>query len=258
MQDHARSAARWLGPAFALGGVVAFAVLWLERANYPGIIAYGVLHTITSYERVLPLLAIGIAFAQNRWRYASAGILLLIVGAVVGWSSKDQILTPLLTRPDAVKYLGYLRLLGPVSCILAGLVLAAPETVCRFLIPPISLLFGAMLGFSLALEDPSLGQRLYILGIGATLLWVILVPSFALQQVPRAWLRTGGRIMASWLFAIGIMLGALKLVPAPRVATPVPPAPASAPEPSSGTDSTAVTHSVLPTPPSWIDQTRQP
>jgi hypothetical protein len=160
MQDHARSAARWLGPAFALGGVVSFAVLWLERANYPGIIAYGVLHTITSYERVLPLLAIGIAFAQNRWRYASAGILLLIVGAVVGWSSKDQILTPLLIRPDAVKYLGYLRLLGPVSCILAGLVLAAPETVCRFLIPPISLLFGAMLGFSLALEDPSLGQRL--------------------------------------------------------------------------------------------------
>ena len=258
MQVDARNAARWFGPAFTLAGLIALAVLWLERANSPGLLAYGVLHTITSYERVLPLLAIGIAFAQMRWRYAAAGVFLLVLGAAVGWSTKDQILTPLLTRPEGVKYLAYLRLLGPISCILGGLLLAAPAVIRPFIMPPISLLFGTVLGFGLALEDPSLGQWLYIFGIGATLLWVMLIPPLALQQVPRPWLRIGGRIMASWLFAIGMLLGALKLLPAPQTATPAPPPPPSGATPSSETDSGAVTHSVLPTPPSWIDQTRQP
>jgi hypothetical protein len=177
MQDQVRRAARWFGPALVLAGMLVLIGVWVERANNPGMIAYGVMHTITSYERVLPLLAIGLAFAQMPWRYASSGLFLLILSAAVGWTTKDLILSALLTRPEAVKYLAYLRFIGPISCVLAGLLLGAPGVSRLFLMPVISILFGAMLGFGLALEDPTLGQWLYIAGIAATLLWLVLVPS---------------------------------------------------------------------------------
>ena len=259
MNDTARSAVQWLGPAVALLGLVLLIVLWISPAANPGMIVYGVKHAISSYERVLPLIAIGLAIAQMKWRYACLGLALLLVSAGVGWSLKDQLISALLTGSGSVKYLSYIRFIGPLSCVLAGLLLGLPHRLRSFLLPLVATIIGGMLGFGLALEDPTVGDWHYIAGVTGTLAWVILIPPLALRRMQRAWLRVGGRIFASWLLAIGVLLGASKLLPAPQVAEPVPAAPPSSGAlPGSEPGNTAVGHASIPKSPSWIDPTQPP
>jgi hypothetical protein len=116
-----------------------------------------------------------------------------------------------------------------------------------------------MLGFGLALEDPTVGDWQYMAGVTAILAWVILMPPLALRQMRPAWLRVGGRVFASWLLAIGVLLGASKLLPTPQTAEPIPAAPSSSGAlPGSEPDSTAVGHAIVPKTPSWIDHNQPP
>jgi hypothetical protein len=257
--DRARIAVQWLGPGFALLGIALLIMLWVSPATNPNMIVYGVKHAIASYERVLPLIAIGLAIAQMKWRYACLSLALLLASAAVGWSVKDQLIFDLITGSDSVRYLSYIRFTGPLSCILAALLLGVPGRFRQFVLPLVATVIGGMFGFGLALEDPTLGDWHYIAGVTAALSWVILLPPLALRQLRGAWLRIGGRIFASWLLAIGMLLGASKLLPAPQVAEPLSAAPpSSAAVPGLEPDSTAVGHASVPKKPSWIDETQPP
>jgi hypothetical protein len=59
------------------------------------------------------------------------------------------------------------------------------------------------------------GDWHYMAGVTVTLGWVILLPPLTLRWVRGAWLRVGGRIFASWLLAIGVLLGASKVAGTP-------------------------------------------
>ena len=259
MNDKARSAVQWPGPGLALLGIILLIVLWVAPAANSDMIVYGVKHAITSYERVLPLIAIGLAITQMKWWYACLGLALLLISAAVGWSVKDQLISDLLTGSDSVKYLSYIRFIGPLSCVLAALLLGLPDRLRPLVMPLVTIAIGAVLGFGLALEDPTIGDWHYITGVTGTLAWVILLPPLVLRQLQGTWLRVGGRVFASWLLAIGVLLGASKLLPTPQLAEPIPAAPPSSGAlPGSEPDSTAVGHAIVPKTPSWIDHNQPP
>jgi hypothetical protein len=149
-----------------------------------------------------------------------------VAGLFVGWAVKDRVLSLLVEWPGAFEYTGFI---GPFSCILSGAALAAPGLRRRILAPAAALPVGLAIGFVAALNDPSLGESQFFTGAAAASFWLLLAPLALLPSVGTAYVATGSRILASWLIAIGLMLGAAKVVgwQAPRPVadqTPAPPA----------------------------------
>jgi hypothetical protein len=74
--------------------------------------------------------------------------------------------------------------------------------------PAVALLAGGAVGFTAALNDPTFGEGRFLTGAAAASLWLLLAPLAVAPRVPEAALRIASRILASWLVAIGLMLGA--------------------------------------------------
>jgi hypothetical protein len=122
--------------------------------------------------------------------------------------------------------------------------------------PAATMLCGAALGFLAALHDPTVGDSQFVGGAAAAGLWLIAIPPALLRRFDGPWLKIGSRILASWLVAIGLLLGGSKLVVqqrAEQAQAPVqlfvqPPASIDPPEGTAGSTR----------PREWGDQSRQP
>ncbi|HTO84062.1 MAG TPA: hypothetical protein VMQ73_17615, partial [Methylomirabilota bacterium] len=161
--------------------------------------------------------------------------------------------------PDSTWRLGFI---GPLACVAAGLVLA-PGPLLRVVLAPLAAAFcGAALGFLIAFHDPSLGDPRFAIGAAAAGLCVMAAPVVVLPWFGRGWLRIGGRILASWLIAIGLLLGGSKYVAQQRAAQPLatappPPPPAYQPPPVNA-PAIGDNPSPLRRPSQWGDQNAQP
>ena len=102
--------------------------------------------------------------------------------------------------------------LGPLCCLVAGLTLALAGRLRLCLMVMAIALSGATLGFLAALHDPALGDPRFACGVAAAGLWLLAAPPALLRWFDRSWLKVGGRILASWLVAIGLLLGGSKVV----------------------------------------------
>jgi hypothetical protein len=220
----------WHFPVSALAGAALLLSAGVQAGGDRGLIAYGVLNTIVAFDKALPLIGLGVAIAQLSIRQAVVGMCLFAAGAVIGWLGKDWLIWTVLTGADSAKYLVYITFIGPFCCVLAALALALPLRVRAYLMPVPAVVGGMTMGFATALEDPSLGDWQYAFGTAAVMLWLIGGPSLALRWLNPRWLRIGGRIFASWLVAIGVMLGASKSLNMHRADTVPPPSPPSSAE----------------------------
>ena len=252
--------ARCIGPAVLLiAGAVLLALL-LRPPGERGLIGDGAAYAIAAYDLVLALVGLGVAAAQlSRWA-ALLAFVALAAGIPFGIASEHGLAAQLTLTPDSARQLGFL---GPLACVAAGLALV-PAGWLRMLFTPVAAAWcGGALGFLIAFHDPSLGDPRFASGAAAAGLWVMAAPVVVLPWFERGWLRIGGRILASWLIAIGLLLGGSKYVVQQRAAQPLasgppPPPPPTYQPPPVNAPAIGDNPPAIRRPSQWGDQSTQP
>jgi hypothetical protein len=195
---------KWLGPAAVLIAAAVLLAALRRPAAERGLIENGVAYAVVTYDQVLPLLGLGIALAQaTRWQKILATII-FVGGVLSGILGESRLVSPAMGAPGLHNLFVYI---GPLCCVAAGLALASPAGLRAWTVSAATALSGAALGFLIALHDPSIADVRFSGGAAAVGLWLVAAPPVLLRRVDRSWLTIGGRVFASWLIAMGLMLG---------------------------------------------------
>ncbi|OLP45764.1 hypothetical protein [Rhizobium oryziradicis] len=206
-------------------GVVAIATSALMTWAVQGTLAHWLLLTTFTAERLLPLVGAGLLLGQMplwRWPVAAA---LLVAGIATGLPWHDELMQVLAPLPGAPTHF---FLVGPLACLLAGLLLVLPPSL-RFwpslLVMPV---LGAALALAVDFSDPTFHDRTYLPWALVTTVWVLLTAGLVAGIFTASWTMIASRVFGSWLLAIGALYGGAymaskqtELVPPPFVAPPV-------------------------------------
>lgn len=194
--------------------VVALQLPGAERGRIGG----GAAFVLSTYAQAFSLLALGIALSQVPRRPAGASLALFAAGFLLGVLVKDRVLAALVARPGAFEQT---RLIAPAGCILSGIALAVTGRAQALAVLVVAALAGIAIGFVAALNDPTFGETGFALGAAVAAVWLLAAPLPFVPRLTAGPVRIASRILASWLVAIGLMLGAAKFFER----TPAPPAP---------------------------------
>jgi hypothetical protein len=227
----------------------------LRPAGERGPIEGGVAYAIITYDLVLPLVGLGVALATLSPRQATLFAIILVGSVPLGIVGEHRLLSAAGLSPDLA---GYFTYLGPLCCALAGLTLAPAGRLRLWIMPAATVLCGAALGFLVALHDPTAGDPRFAGAAAAVGLWLMTTPPALLRLFDRSWLRIGGRILASWLIAIGLLLGGSKFVVQQRAERALAPTQLFVQPPASLDPEAGDGNSGFAQPREWRDQSRQP
>ena len=205
-------------------GLIAVAAAALAANASP--LARWMLTETLAPARVLPLIGLGAAFALIGARATIIAVLLFALGIAGGLVAQDRLLAILDLVPRAATHLFFT---GPISYLAAGAALVAGARWREWLTPPAALIFGAMLALAIKLTDPSLHEPAYTWTPVLIAFWIVAAVTLTLRAFRRGWFTIFGRILGSWLLAIGLLYGGASLVPPKR--QPPPPAMALPPAP---------------------------
>jgi hypothetical protein len=208
----------------AAPGLLAIAVAALAGNENP-LVGWTLTETLAPV-RVLPLIGLAAAFALIGARAAIVALLLFAAGIAAGLIATDRMLAILDMVPRAATHLFFV---GPISYLAAGAALVVSVRWRTWLTPPAALIFGAMLALTVKLTDPSLHEPAYTWTPVLIAFWIIAAVTLSLRAFRRGWFAIFGRILGSWLLAIGLLYGGAALVPPKR--PPPPPAMALPPAP---------------------------
>jgi hypothetical protein len=222
--DARAAALTWSGPVLAALGLVVIAA-GLTAAGSP--LARWILSETLAPVNVLPLVALGVAFGMIGLRASIAAHVLFALGIAGGVLAEDRLLFLLDRVPGAATHM---FLTGPVTYLAAGVALVVSARSRAYAAPPAAAVFGAMIGLSTKLTDPSLHEPAYTWTPILIAFWMVLAVALSLRGFWRGWFPVFGRILGSWMLAIGLLYGGVALIPKtapppPAVALP----PASAP-----------------------------
>jgi len=223
----ARPAFSWSGPTLAGLGLIAIAACGLAPGLKENPLARWILADTLAPARVLPLIGLGAVFALIAGRALLAALLLFALGIVTGLVAEDRLLALLDHLPRAATSLFYA---GPISYLASGAALVVSARWRIRLAPPAALIFGAMLGLTIKLTDPSLHEPAFTATPLLAACWIVAAVTLTLRAFWRGWFPVFGRILGSWLLAIGLLYGGASLVPKrepppPAVSLPPPSAP---------------------------------
>ncbi len=221
----ARAALRWSGPALAALGLIAIAAAALLPALRDDPLARWILTDTLAPARILPLLGLAAVLALVGARAMIAALPLFALGIAGGLAAEDRLLWLLDKVPGAATHL---FLTGPISYLAAGVALVVGARWRVFVTPVASMIFGAMLGLTIKLTDPSLHEPAFTWTPLLAACWVVAAATLTLRAFRRGWFAIFGRILGSWLIAIGLLYGGASLLPPKREPPPavaLPPAP---------------------------------
>lgn len=210
-------ALRYAGPVLAVLAALAVAALAWFPAARDSPLGWWVLTNALAPERVLPLVGFGVALGLARTPIAATGILAFSLGIAGGFLSPGPILAPLASIPRAE---AHLFLSGPISCVAVGAALVLGARLRWILLPLAGAIAGAMMAIAITLTDPSLHDPIVRTAGVLAAFWVIAAVSLALRAFRRDWFAIAGRIVGSWLIAIGLLYGAASLAPRPTPSLP--------------------------------------
>jgi len=211
------------GVAVALLGAGALAVaIGRGPAGRSGI-EDGLVSAVLAYERVLALLGMGLGAARQTGLPRWSSVVAVAVGIAAGIVGEADVAN----STFVANHLFLIALPGPAASIVAGLGLAAPLQAQKWILPCMAAVIGGLIGLAIGFAAPA-GEMLGF-STGATLgcLWIAATPALLLPPLRITWTRILVQILGSWLIAIGVMLGAARLIPATRPPEPLPvPSPA--------------------------------
>ncbi len=201
----------------------AVAVLTAVPGAGQGKLEWWLLSRALTPERLLPLVGLGVGLALAGPRLWIAGLAVFAAGIAAGFAAKDQLLSLLAMIPDAPIH-SYR--IGPIGSIAAGLALVPGAKLRPWLLPVAALVVGAALALAIDRTDPTVHDPT-IRWTGALLgLWVTAGIGLTGRAFRRPWVTVAGRILGSWLIAIGALYGGASLAQRPEPQ----PEPAEAPQ----------------------------
>ena len=210
----------WSGPALAAIGAIVLAAIEFLPATSQSTLAWWIASSALAPVRVLPLLGLGVALGLADIYLCAGSLLLFGLGVAAGLVTQDRFVAALASLPQAASH-DFLT--GPISCLAVGLALAVGARLRRFLLPFVALIAGAMLVFAIRVSDPSLHDWRFPLAGIAIALWIVGSVMLTLRAFRRDWFMIPGRILGSWLIAIGLLYGGASLMPRRSVQPPPPP-----------------------------------
>jgi hypothetical protein len=219
------AARQWSGPTLAVLGAVVIGTIVLRPTSAESPLAWWIMHSALAPERVLPLIGLGIAFGLVGTRSCIVGALLLGIGIALGFTFYKPILDPLWAIPSATQS-NFMT--GPIASVVSGLLLVGGQRWRPWLLAPAAGIIGLMLALAIVVTDPSLNDptnRYAGVMIG---LWIVSAVSLSLRAFRRGWFEIAGRIVGSWLIAIGLLYGGVALMP--KATAPAPSLPPPSPE----------------------------
>ena len=166
---------------------------------------------------MLPLIGLGAAFGLIGVRAFVAALVLFAIGIAGGLFAEDRLLWMLDMVPRAATHL---FLTGPISYLAAGAALVSSAHLRPYVTPAAAAIFGAMLGLTIKLTDPSLHDPAFTWTPVLIAFWIVAAVSVPLRAFWRGWFPIFGRILGSWLLAIGLLFGGASLVPQRRLPAP--------------------------------------
>ncbi|MCM2291335.1 hypothetical protein NAC44_03205 [Allorhizobium sp. BGMRC 0089] len=203
----------------ALAMAAALVSTAVETFRAQGSLDHWLLITTFTAERLLPLIGAGVIFAQVPLQRLPFLLILMLLGGFSGFAHRDvlmQLLSPLPAAPT------HFFLVGPIACIIAGVLLVLPPTL-RFwpglLLMPV---LGASFALAVDLSDPSLHDRFYLPLAVTAALWVVLTAGVIAGSSAAPWTAIASRVFGSWLVAIGLLYGGAYMVSKYTVLTPPP------------------------------------
>jgi hydrogenase/urease accessory protein HupE len=233
-----------VGVALALLGATALVVVLSKGPGERLPFEEGLLAAALAYERAFALLGLGLALARQpgprRWLsflVAAAGIASGIAGEYAFADSKF-----------VAGHLLVLNLPGPLVCVLAGLALALPLSLQSWILPALAAAAGILVGLAIGLSTPAGEAVAFASGAALAGLSIAAIPVLVFPPIRAGWARILTRILGSWLIAIGVMLGGLRVITAKPELPPLAPASRTVTPPASSSLPQAVPPSVAPRP----------
>ncbi len=201
-------AQKWSGPGLIALGLLAVAMIALLARQNPFV--RWILSDVFAPERVLPLIGLGAACGLVGARIFGAVLLLFGLGIVIGSVGQDWLLWVLYNVPEGPTHL---FLTGPISFLVIGLALAPGARLLPWLLPIAAVVAGGMLSLAIMLTDPSLHEPAFTWTPVLVAYWIVAAVSLTLRAFRRGWFPVFGRILGSWLIAIGLLYGGASLAP---------------------------------------------
>jgi hypothetical protein len=197
---------KWSGPVLAALGLAAIALVGLRATREP-FAGWLLLHTLAP-ERMLPLIGLGMACGLVGSLAFGATLLLFGLGIAVGFAAENWLLATIyfLARGPT-----HLFLTEPISCLAIGLALVPGARWLPRLLPAAAFVAGVTLALAIFLADPSSRDPLFIWTPLLAAFWLVGALALTLQSLRQRWLPIFGRILGSWLVAIGLLYGGTSL-----------------------------------------------
>lgn len=168
------------------------------------------LETVQAYDVALPLIAIGLLLARAGAGLRTAGFVVFAVALCAGIVGGPPLVEALSAAP---KGFDRIFLLGPISCVSAGLALLASDAVSVWLLLPAVAISAGAFGLTSTIYDPGSGDWRFSVAAAAVAIWLAGAMFLIGRLFRGAWFGIATRILASWLTAIGIFLGAAHIFP---------------------------------------------
>jgi hypothetical protein len=194
--------------AVALLGAIAVAVAYRDGAAARVPFEDGMVAAIRAYERALALLGMGLALSRltvfPRW----SGVAALTAGMAGGVAGEND----LANSAFVADHLFILALPGPTACVIAGLALALPLLLQEWALPVLAAALGLSIGLAIGLAAPAGNVLAFSAGSVSSGLWIVITPALLFPWLQISWARIFTRILGSWLIAIGLLLGGVRLI----------------------------------------------
>lgn len=199
-------AQKWSGLVLAILGLVAMTLVGLLAMRSP-FAGWLLLHALAP-ERMLPLIGLGVACGLVVKRAFTATLLLFALGIALGFAAQNWLLATIYALARGPTHL---FLTEPISCLAIGLALVPGAQLLSWLLPAAAFVVGAMLALAIFLTDPSLHDPVFIWTPLLAAFWLVAALALTLQVLQRRWFMVFGRILGSWLIAIGLLYGGEEL-----------------------------------------------
>jgi hypothetical protein len=259
LREHDRqrtASAAWLWPAATLSTAALLFSVFLTEPGERGLYQIGIADLLMNYGQVLPLIGLGLGFRLLTRGQAANALALFAIGVIAGFFTEHALISSWSADWSTTRFITSIALLGPFSCIISAAVSLAWGRIRLYLAVLASPVLGAATGYAIALANPSDGWQ-YPVSAGLAALWLTIAPKGILAPFEARWLLVGGRIFASWLVAIALLLGSSALLPRP--APPPPPAtPAAEPITPPESEPMQTLRPSTDQPRSWLGQPERP
>jgi hypothetical protein len=224
-----RTVPGWLWPLTTLIAGLGLFSVFLGDPDARSLHEMGAAYLLTSYGQVLPVAGFGLVLASLTRGRTALALVLFGVSIPAGLAAEHWLISNWLIGSSTEQLLTLVSLVPPICCVLPALALLSSESMREWIATIAAPLLGIAIGFAIAFGNPSEGWQ-FPAGAGVAALWLAVAPRGMLARLRASWLRIGGRIFASWLLAIALLLGSSTLLGQPSKELPLPAAVVPAPE----------------------------